>query len=235
MKFQRLASLAVAAASCALVCCTVPAAHRSYTLNQSYAAANLSNRKMVVVMPGDAGILINNRADVTDNFGGANATPESRIRKYYFPEFLKAFRSLVSSDSVVSLGDVRPDLTQDSLGVQDSTLKTGTDSLPESYRIPAKSRMQALGLGNSVVVIVERIEFKRNPFYIQYYWDEKTRRLANLQADARVLIWDCKSDAPVFYGTFTTTVDFQFGLQRKHWDESAAEMAKKIVTAAKCL
>jgi hypothetical protein len=235
MKVHCFSIVAVAAVSCALVSCTAPIVHRSYTLSPDYAAANLSSRKMVVVMPGDAGILINNRADVTDDFGGANATPESRIRKYYFPEFFSSFKSLVSSDSVMSLGEVHPDLTQDSLGMRDSTLATGTDSRQVSYGIPSPSRIHDLGLDGSVLVLVQRIEFRRNPFYIQYYWDEKTRRLANLQADARVLIWDCRSETPVFYGTLTTTVEFQFGLQRRHWDESAAELAKKIVLAAKCL
>jgi hypothetical protein len=235
MKCHHSCFTAFAAVSCVFVFCTVPLPHRSYTLNRSYATANLSNRKLVIVMPNDAGILINNKRDVTNDFGGANATPESRIRKYYFPEFVKTFKSLVSSDSAVSLAEVRPDLTEDSLGAQDTALKTDTDTLPVAYRIPSKSRMQALGLEGSVAVIVERIEFKRNAFYIEYYWDEKTRKSANLQADARVLIWDCKSETPVFYGTLTSTIDFQFGLQRKHWDESAADIAKKIIVAAKCL
>lgn len=235
MKYHYPRYVVVAAVTCVFASCTVPVSHRSYTLNQNYATANLSNRKMVIVMPTDAGILINNKRDVTDDFGGANATPESRIRKYYFPEFVNAFKSLVSSDSVASLAEVRPDLTLDSLGAQDTALKTDTDTLPVAYRIPSKSRMQALGLDGSVAVIVEHIEFERNAFSIEYYWDEKTRKLANLQADVRVLIWDCRSETPVFYGTLTSTIDFQFGLQRKHWDESAASIAKKIVAAAKCL
>ena len=201
--------------------CTVPAAHRTYTLNPSYAAKNFSNRKYVVAMPGDGGILINNPTDVTGDFGGLNASPESRIRKFYFPEFARSFKSLVSSDSVVALDEVRPDLSLDSLGTRVITLKTGSDSLPVNYTIPEQSRLQALSLDGSLAVLVERIEFKRNPFSIQYYWDEKSRKLANLQADARVLIWDCRSETPVFYGTLTATVEFQFGLARKHWDESA--------------
>jgi hypothetical protein len=235
MNYRLCWLIALAASAAIPVSCTVPAAHRTYTLNPSFAATNLSNRKYVVALPGDAGILINNRADVTDNFGGVNASPESRIRKYYFPEFVKTFKSLVSSDSVVSLTEVRQDLAEDSLGARVITLKTGSDSLPVDYTVPERSRLQALGLDGSIAVLVERIEFKRNPFYIQYYWDEKTRKLANLQADARVLIWDCRSESPVFYGTLTSTVEFQFGLARKHWDESAQELAKKLVMAAKCL
>ena len=227
--------ITIAAASCVFLSCTVPVAHRSYTLNQNYATANLSNRKMVVVMPDDAGILIGNKRDVTNDFGGANATPESRIRSDYFPVFVSEFKSLVSSDSIMSLAEVRPDLTSDSIGAREISLKTDTDTLPLAYRAPVKSRMQALGLNDAVAVIVERLSFQRNAFYIEYYWDEKTRRPANLQADARVLIWDCRSETPVFYGTLTSTIDFQFGLQRKHWDESAADLAKRIIVAAKCL
>jgi hypothetical protein len=235
MKFHCFSCIAIAAVSCAIISCTVPVSHHSYMLEQSYATANLANRKMVVVMPTDAGIFINNKNDVTSDFGGSNATPESRIRKYYYPEFIKTFKSLVSSDSIVALSEVRQDLTKDSIGAKEVQLKAETDSMPASYIAPDKARMQALGLGDAVAIIVEQVEFKRNAFSIEYYWDEKTRKPANLEADVRVLIWDCRNDAPVFYGKLSSNIEFQFGLQRKHWDESADELAKKIVVAAKCL
>jgi hypothetical protein len=95
--------------------------------------------------------------------------------------------------------------------------------------------MQAIGLDSSVVIVFEEIEFKRNKFQIEYYWDDRSRKPANLEVNVKILIWDYKADAPVFYGTVTEKTEFHFGLQRKHWDESAHGLAKKIIMAAKCL
>ena len=215
--------------------CSMPAIKRPYTLSANYASANLSDRKILVVMPGDRNILINNKDDVIDDYGGANARPEARIRKYYFPEFFQTFKSLASGDSVFLFDALRPDLSWDSLSTGATTLKTGGDSVPVSYAVPPKPRMQAAGLDNAVAVIIETIEFKRNNLYIEYYWDEKSRRPANLEVDAMVLIWDYKADAPVFYGPLSEHIEFHFGLQRKHWDESADALARRIIRAAQCL
>lgn len=228
--------IAVTASSCCLgSLCAIPPVKNPYTLNASYATVNLTDRKIVVIMPGDRGIVINNRKDVVEDFGGMNALPESRIRKYYFPEFFNEFRTLASGDSIVLLNEYRPNFTWDSLDAGEVALKTDLNSMPKNYALPRKSRLEAIGLGNSVAIILERIEFRRNNFSMEYYWDEKTRKSANLQADATVLVWDFKNDAPVFYGTLSARTEFRFGLQRKQWDESAADLAKKIIMAAKCL
>jgi hypothetical protein len=206
-----------------------------YTLNENYRSVNLSDRKLVVAFPGDNHIIINNKDDIADDFGGVNAKPESRIRKYYFQEFYSTVKSLVSGDSIFIADQCRPGLQWDTISKNDITLKTGGDSMPVLYSVPAKSRMSIEGLDSTVVIIVDRIEFKRNNLKIEYYWDDRSRKPANLEVTVKVVIWDYKNDVPIFYGILTEQTVFHFGLQRKHWDESAHDLAKKIVLAAKCL
>jgi len=217
------------------VSCNVATVKHPYTLTSDYAAADLSGRKFVVLLPTDERITINNKKDVVNDLGGANAKPESRIRKFYFPLFFDELKSLVSSDSFFLLDQYRPGLTEDSLAPKQISLQTGEPALPVSYLLPDKSRLQAHGLDSSVLILVERIEFKRNEFYVENYWDIKSRRSASLEADAIVLIWDYKSDKPVFYGPISEKTEFVLSMQRKHWEESARVLAKKIVQSAKCL
>ena len=218
-----------------LVSCNITMVRYPYTLNEKYKTINLSDRKMLVVFPGDANIIINNKDDVADDFGGVNAKPESRIRKYYFPEFFSTFKSFVSGDSIFVFDQYRLDIAWDTLSRNEVTLRNGGDSIGVPYSIPEKSRMQALGIDSAVFIVIEGIEFKRNKFQIEYYWDDRSRKPANLEVIVKVLIWDYKNDEPVFYGTVSEKTEFHFGLQRKHWDESAHDLAKKIVLAAKCL
>jgi hypothetical protein len=172
---------------------------------------------------------------VADDLGGANAKPESRIRKFYFPWFFETLKSLVSNDSFFLLDQYRPGLTLDSLGKKEITLQTGDAGAPVKYLLPEKASLMAHGLDSTVLVIIERIEFKRNNFHMEYYWDYKSRQSANLEADAIVLVWDCKNDRPVFYGPLSQKVEFMLSMQRKHWEESARLLAKRIVQAIKCL
>jgi hypothetical protein len=217
------------------VSCNVATAKHPYTLTSDYAAADLSGRKFVVLLPTDERITINNKKDVVNDLGGANAKPESRIRKFYFPLFFEELKSLVSSDSFFLLDQYRPGLTEDSLAPKQISLQTGEPALSVSYLLPDESQLQAHGLDSSILILIERIEFKRNEFYVENYWDIKSRRSASLEADAIVLIWDCKSDKPVFYGPISEKTEFVLSMQRKHWEESARELAKKIVQSAKCL
>lgn len=226
-----------AAAFLLLSCGMAVKVKHPYTLSEQYAAADLSHRKLVVVMPGDSNIVINNKKDVVKNYGGQNASPESRIRKFYYPLFFQTLKTFTSGDSVVLLDDCRPGLVWDTPGARDIVLRSDLDSMESAshYRVPEKARLDTAGLDSAVILIIERLEFRRNNLQIEYYWDDKTRKPAHLQADAKVLIWDFAADAPVFYGTVTERTVFQFGMQRKHWDESAQNLAKKIVVLAKCL
>jgi hypothetical protein len=230
--FILIATAAIAGMICS---CSVARPKCPYTLNGLYAAANLSDRNILVVFPDDGHIVINNRDDVIDDYGGVNAKPESRIRKFYFLEMFSTFKSLVSGDSIFLLEKSRPDLAWDSLGGRTVTLKTGSDSVPAAYSVPDRVRMQSAGLDSTVVIIIESIAYKRNNFHIEYYWDDKTRTPANLEVTAKVMVWDCRNDAPVFYGPVTEKTVFHLSLQRKHWDESAGDLGKKIIMAAKCL
>jgi hypothetical protein len=189
----------------------------------------------MVVFPADKRIIIANKDDVIDDFGGVNATPESRIRKFYFPEIFTTLKSFVSGDSIFLFDQYRSAVAWDSITRNEVTLITGGDSAGVPYAIPEKMRMQAIGLDSAVVLVIEEMEFKRNKFQIEYYWDDRSRKPANLEVVAKILIWDYKNDEPVFYGTVSAKTEFQFGLQRKHWDESARELAKKIVRVARCL
>ena len=235
VKSKNLIPVIIGMVSFLLVSCNATRMRYPYTLNEKYKTVNLSDRKILVVFPGDENIIINNKDDVADDFGGVNAKPESRIRKYYFPEFFSTFKSFVSGDSIFVFDQFRSDITWDTLSRNEVTLRNGSDSIGVPYLIPEKSRMQALGLDSTVFVVIEMIEFKRNKFQIEYYWDDRSRKPANLEVVAKVLIWDYKNNEQVFYGTVSEQTEFHFGLQRKHWDESAHDLAKKIVLAAKCL
>ena len=59
--------------------------------------------------------------------------------------------------------------------------------------------------------------------------------VSNLEVNAKIMIWDFENNMPVFYGPVSTKIEFHFGLSRKHWDESAGTLARKLVVAAKCL
>jgi hypothetical protein len=218
-------------------CIQAMKAKHPYTLNDQYAGINLSGRKIILVLPGDSNIVINNKRDVFNCYGGQNVSPASRIKKYYFPLFFQTLKSFISSDSAFLLDDYRPGLLWDTTSGKDIVLKSELDSGESAshYRIPEKASMQAAGMDSAVVITVQRLEFKRNNLYVEYYWDDKTRKPANLEADVKVLIWDYAADAPVFYGSITQKIEFTFGMNRKHWDESAQNLAKKIVTLAKCL
>jgi hypothetical protein len=67
-----------------------------------------------------------------------------------------------------------------------------------------------------------------------FFWYQKTTRPANLEANADLVVWDYKNDAPVFYGTVTKKIAFQIAMGRKHWDESARALAKRIILSVKC-
>ena len=215
--------------------CAATQPYRSYTLNENYKSINLSEVKLIVVFPSDEHIVITNKEDVTDDFGGVNAKPESRIRKFYFHEIFEALKSLVSGDSIFQFDQYVPDVEWDTFCRNEVTLRTGSDSTGVPYSIPEKSRMQAVGLDSVAVVYFEEVEFRRNKFQIEYYWDDRSRKPANLEVTAKIIIWDYSADMPVFYGTLSEKTEFQFGLQRKHWDESARGLAKKIVMTARCL
>ena len=225
------------AAMMSVSCGTATNIKHPYTLNEKYSGVNLSGRKIVAVLPDDSNIVILNKKDVADDYGGQNASPESRIRKYYFPIFSQTLKNFASGDSFFLLNDYKPGLLWDTLGHKEVILKSDLDSAESdsTYRIPEKAHVQAVGLDSTVVLIIQTIRFKRNNLQVEYYWDDKTRKPANLEADAKVLVWDYAADAPVFYGTITEKVVFQFGMSRKHWDESAYNLAKKIMALAKCL
>jgi hypothetical protein len=230
-KITITAFLAVAAA----MSCNTATVKRPYTFNDAYKGVNLSGRKIIVVFPGDDRIVINNKDDVIDDFGGVNAKPESRIRKFYFPEFYTTFKSFVSGDSVFSFDSSVSGAAGDTLGKKEIELRMGMDTTPRHYAIPEKSSLQGIGLDSAIFVILNRIEFKRNNFHIEYYWDDKTRKQANLEVGCALIVWDYKNDAPVFYGTLTEQTEFRFTMQRKHWDESARDLAKIIIKTVRCL
>jgi hypothetical protein len=220
----------------AVACLCVPTVTiLPYTLCENYLSANLSNRILVLALPEENNIIIENPKDVVDDYGGMNATPQSRIKKFYFPIFSETFKSYISGDSMVTAEKYRPDFIYKDLKKRQVVEKTGIDTGSLVFSIPEASEMQAAGLDSAVLVLIDRITLRRNNFYIEYYWDDKTKRPANLEANARVLIWDYKNDMPVFYGTITQKIEFQIAMQRKHWDESARSLAKKIVLSSKCL
>lgn len=208
-----------------------------YTLNEKYGAANLSQRKLIVVPPSAPHIIIRNPDDVLDDYGGKNAPAESRIMKFYLPLFFQTFKASASGDSVFLIDSCKPAIEWDSLPEKTVVLRSALDAgaTASQYHIPEKSSVKDKGLDSALVLSIESMEFKRNNLYVEYYWDDKTRKPSNLEVGAKVLLWDYAADAPVFYGMVTTMTTFQFSLQRKHWDENAQSLAKKILSLAKCL
>jgi hypothetical protein len=199
-----------------VVCSCMPkVTSQPYTLCENYKSANLSKRVLMLVLPDEKSIIIENSKDVVDDYGGLNAAPSSR------------------NDSMISADGYRQDFSYGKLSKRQISEKTDTGSL--NFSIPEQAEMKAAGLDSAVLVLVDRISFKRNNFYVEYYWDDKTKRPANLEANAQVLIWDYKANKPVFYGFITQKIEFQVAMQRKHWDESARALAKKIILTAKCL
>jgi hypothetical protein len=218
-----------------LISCSIPKTSLSYTLCENYKNADLSKRPLLLELPGEKSIVIANPKDVISDYGGVNATPESRIEKFYLPIFVESFKSYLSGDSLIVAGGYHTEFSLPDSIKKQAELKTDKDSLALRFTIPTKPSMQAAGLDSAVLITIDRLIFKRNSFYYEYYWDDKTKQPANLEVQASVAIWDYKNDAPVFYGTITQKIEFQFGMNRKHWDESARALAKKIILSAKCL
>jgi hypothetical protein len=207
-----------------------------YALNEHYRGVNLSKRELLVTLPDDKRLIVTNPKDVIDDYGGMNASPESRVRKFYLPLLFETLKSFVSGDSIALIGNGPEGISLDSLEKRQVTLAAGQDPAGALvFSLPEKAAMDAAGLDSAVLITIERMTFKRNNFYVEYYWDDKSKRPANLEVEAMVLIWDYKKDAPVFYGTVAQKTEFQIAMQRKHWDESARNLAKKIVLTAKCL
>ena len=221
-------------AAAVFLSCSPGVTIRAYMLREEYTSANFSNRILVLALPGEKNITVENPKDVADDYGGLNATPESRIVKFYLPLFRETFKSLISGDSLLYAGVNHPCFF-DSLEKRIITVRIENDTDSLVFSIPEKPAIRAAGFDSAVVILVDRLGFKRNNFYFEYYWDDRTKRQANLEVSAKVLIWDYRNDAPVFYGVVSQKTDFQFAMQRKHWDESARELAKKIVFSAKCL
>ena len=206
-----------------------------YTLSNTYSNADLSDRILVLGLPDSNGITIMNPRDVYDDYGGRNATAASRIEKFYLPVFVSSLRSTMSGDSLIVKGGYRSTSSLRDFERKQTNLKSETDFSTLQFEIPTKSSMLKAGLDSAVLICIDHLTFKRNKLYMEYYWDNNSKRPANLEASAELLIWDYKNDVPVFFGTVTTTVDFQIAMSRKHWDTSARKLAKKIILSAKCL
>jgi hypothetical protein len=233
--FVKNIALTICFMGLSLVFCSAPKISHPYTLCENYKNANLSNRQLLLELPSEKNIVVTNPKDVIRDYGGLNATPESRIEKFYLPLFVESFKSYLSGDSLIVAGGNLTDLSFPDSGKKQAELKTDMDSSALFFAIPAKLSMQAAGFDNVVLIKIDRLTFKRNDFYYEYVWDDKNRKPASLEVQAVIAIWDYKNDAPVFYGTITQKEEFQFGMNRKHWDESASSLAKKIILSAKCL
>lgn len=179
--------------------------------------------------------MIKNQRDIIDDYGGLNATPQSRIEKFYLPVFIESVKSNMSGDTLIVADGVRAKLNIRNQSTKQIALKTDQNAPEIKVAIPTKVFMQEAGLDSAVLVIMDHLTFSRNDLYIEYIWDEKTKRPASLEVNAVVVVWDYKNDAPIFYGTVTQKTEFQITMSRKHWDESARTLAKKIIFYSRCL
>jgi hypothetical protein len=204
-------------------------------MNENYRDANLSSRPLLVLLPDTKNIVIHNQRDIYDDYGGVNATPESRIKKFYLPLLIESIRENMSGDSLIIADAIQPEIALHKLEISKTVLKTDKDAPGLEYTLPTKLSMQKAGLDSAVLIIVDRLTFSRNELFIEYNWDDKTKRPASLEVNAVIAIWDYKNDSPVFYGTLSQKIEFKMSMSRKHWDESARMLAKKIILNAKCL
>ncbi|MBN2036256.1 MAG: hypothetical protein JW768_05900 [Chitinispirillaceae bacterium] len=227
---RTLPAILLTVLSCATVKTPAP-----FILMDAYQSKNLSNRIVVLQMPDTANIIINNPKDVVDDYGGINAPPQSRIQKFYIPLFVETFKDYLSGDSMIVSERPWGGVAAGAENRKSVTVQLPHDSAHLSFFIPEKKAMQEMGLDSAVLVRIDRLTFTRNNFFVEYYWDDKTKRPANLEVKARVIIWDYKADAAVFYGVVARKIEFQIAMQRKHWEASARSLAKQIVLSAKCL
>jgi hypothetical protein len=215
--------------------CIAPRVALPYTLRSAYSNADLSDRILVLGLPDSNTITILNPRDVYDDYGGRNATPASRIEKFYLPIFVKSIQSTMSGDSLIVKGGYQSTSSFHEFKKRQINLKTEQDSSALQFEIPTKSSMLEAGLDSAVLIFIDHLTFRRNKLYMEYYWDDNSKRPANLEVRADLVIWDYKNDSPVFFGTVTNTIAFQITMSRKHWDTSARTLAEKIILYAKCL
>ena len=232
---KKVVALSIAFPAAMFLSCVATKISQPYVLYEGYQKANLSNRTIVLALPASENIIINNPKDVIDDYGGMNATPESRIRKWYLPIFVHSFRTNMSGDSLIVANSYQAEFSLKGFDKKTTSLTRDLDTLLRRNPIPTKSSMQEAGLDSAVLLQINRLTFKRNNLFYEYYWDNKTKRPANLEVQADILLWDYKNDAPVFYGTITRKIIFKMALNRRQWDESAAELARKILLSVKCL
>lgn len=233
MKGKRITQRTLPAFLLFVLSCATVKTPPPYLLMDAYQSKNLSSRIVVLEMPDNADIVINNPKDVVDDYGGMNAPPQSRIQKFYFPLFIETFRDYISGDSLIV-----PDRTPGGFDAENRksvALQLPHDTAHLRFIIPEKKAMQAAGLDSAVLVRIDRLTFTRNNLYVEYYWDDKTKRPANLQVEARILIWDYQSNTAVFFGAVTQKIEFHIAMKRKHWDASARSISKKVVLSAQCL
>jgi hypothetical protein len=234
-RLKKISSMALCSAGISIMSCLAPKTSLPYTLSDNYKTANLSTRLLVITLPAIKNIVIANPKDVIDDYGGVNATPESRIQKFYLPMFVETFKSFISGDTLMVADGYRSEFSLRDFEKKQIDLKTDSTSSAQHFLIPTKPAMQKAGLDSAVVIVIDRLTFKRNKFYYEYYWDTNTKQPANLEATADLVIWDYKNDTPVFWGAVTKKVDFQIAMSRRQWDESARALAKKIILSIKCL
>jgi hypothetical protein len=215
--------------------CSLPKVSVPVVMNESYKDVNLSSRPLVVLLPDTKNIAIHNQRDIYDDYGGVNATPQSRIEKFYLPTFVESIRENMSGDSLIIADIFRSEIALHKLETKKTVLKTDKDAQGFEYTLPTKLSMQNAGLDSAVLIIIDKLTFSRNELYIEYNWDDKTKRPASLEVNAVVAVWDYKNDLPVFFGTVRQRVEFKIAMSRKHWDESARMLAKNIILRAKCL
>ena len=232
---KNLLALSILYTATIFISCVATKPSPPYTLSEDYVNTDLSNRTLLLALPAPENIIITNSKDVIDDYGGMNATPESRIRKLYLPIFVHSFRANMSGDSLIVVNGFQAEFSLKEFDKKTTTLTMNQDTLLLRDPIPTQSAMQEAGLDSAVLIQIDRLTFKRNNLFYEYYWDNKTKRPANLEVQADILLWDYKNDSPVFYGTITKKIIFKMALNRRQWDESAAELARKILLSVKCL
>jgi hypothetical protein len=219
-----------------LLCtCSLPKVSIPFVMSENYRDANLASRPLVVLLPDTKNIVIHNQRDIYDDYGGVNATPQSRIEKFYLPLFIESIRANMSGDSLIIADAYQPEIALHKLETRKTVLKTDKDAPGLEYTLPTKLSMQSAGLDSAVLIIIDRLTFSRNDLYIEYNWDDKKKRPASLEVNAVVAIWDYKNDSPVFFGTVSQRTEFKLSMNRNHWDESAQMLGKNIILNAKCL
>jgi hypothetical protein len=223
-----------------------------YTRNGKYSTYDFKGQKVFIAPIFRGNIFVSNAEDATDDFGGKLSADEL-VTRNYLPIFLDTMKKSISGKDVVVMSDslIRKYEDWTGLASKEVELDVGDRHLLTKFRIPDKTSLEKFGFKDDILIIIEQLAFNRNSVQTGYAGGEvpitkrvtysyqydymETKESASLGAKAKVIIWNYRENDGILYGIVPEKTVFRLAMQRKHWDESAASLSKKIIRLAKWL